>query len=176
MIDSIEKWYIEIFNFCTIFGVKSWIAGVWHYIEFGECASGSLFNQHLKCVPMQLRPMGLSESPGKVQEHNPINSSKQLILEAESEANLKWVLQNKHIATLKDNIKDLQLVEKIYYFKNGLAAYPNKISKIILLYISFKMKKLVSFSLTIVCSMWCVNKIYKIPHLGNEGGITLHIN
>ena len=30
------------------------------------------------------------------------------------------------------------------------------------------MKKLVSFSLITTSSTCCVNKIYKIPHLGNE--------
>ena len=42
-------------------------------------------------------------------------------------------------------MEDLRLLEKIY-FKNELT-YPNKINKTFLLYISFKMKKLISFSL-----------------------------
>ena len=54
---------------------------------------------------------------------------------------MRRVLQNKQIATSKDIIKDLELVEKLCYSKNELT-YPNKINKIILLYISVKMKKL----------------------------------
>ena len=80
---------------------------------------------------------------------------------------MRRVLQNKQIATSKDIMKDLEWVEKICYSKNELT-YPNKISKIILLYVSFKMKKLVSFSLIVTCSMCCVNKIYMMPHLGSD--------
>ena len=62
---------------------------------------------------------------------------------------MRQVLQNEQIATLRKSINDLQLLEKIGYFKNRLT-YPNKINKTFLLYISFKMKKLVSFSLIIL--------------------------
>ena len=79
---------------------------------------------------------------------------------------MRRVLQNKQIATSKD-MKDLELVEKICYSKNELT-YPNKINKIILLYISVKMKKLVSFSLIVMWSMCCVNRIYEMPHLVSE--------
>ena len=53
---------------------------------------------------------------------------------------MRQVLQNEQIATLRKSINDLQLLEKIGYFKNRLT-YPNKINKTVLLYISFKMKK-----------------------------------
>lgn len=77
------------------------------------------------------------------------------------------VLQNNQIATSRDNIKDLRLLERICYFKNRLT-YRNNISKAIHLCIYCQMKKLFWFCLINKCSNWCVNKIYKTAHLGNE--------
>ena len=44
-------------------------------------------------------------------------------------------------------MKDLPLVEKICYFKNGLVTYPNKNSKTIFYIFVLKNEKLFSFSL-----------------------------
>ena len=67
-------------------------------------------------------------------------------------------------------MKDLRSVEKIY-FKNALKTYPNKNSKTIFLYISWKIGKLklrAVYTAKITYSIYSFNKIYSIPYLGNE--------
>ena len=87
---------------------------------------------------MELGFMGCSKASGRVQGQNCRNSSYLKVLKIWKVDSglfyIRQVLKNKQIAIWKDYVKDLPLVEKVCYFKNGLN-YPHKISKTIL-YIS----------------------------------------
>ena len=98
-----------------------------------------MFSQHSNHIPKQLGSMGCSEPLGI--------RSEVLKLAVPRLFYAVWVLEYKQIATSKDTMKDLPLVEKICYFKNGLVTYPNKNSKTIFYIFVLKNEKLFSFSL-----------------------------
>ena len=54
---------------------------------------------------------------------------------------IRQIFENKQIAASKDVMKDLQLVENLFFFLKKWITYQNKIKKTSILCISIKMKK-----------------------------------